>query len=977
MLFGGLGGQTKPIICFIIVALFIGIPFHSTQYTPEYNDTGTLIVEIAPPDTTRAINRTAEIEQILLRLNESVLAKHIQRLQDFKTRYSYRVDKCFQASEYIYSVFERNGLNTTYDPFVYRGWNMRNVIGEKPGTSSSNGTIIICAHYDSFAGTGAYGTAPGADDNGSGTAAVMTAAEVLSDFEFNYTIRFIAFSGEEQGLRGSTHYANNAKTSVENITAVINLDMIAYNPDPGNSLIVVHRNTSPDAIDLANFTDQTAQKYKHISYLDVNIDAVTGNSDHAPFGPQYKGIQLFEYLFNPFYHSTTDTINALNMTYCTNVSQISIATIAELAELNAADGMPPAHTPGIPPPNGYGQAIPTISIEITDPTPLNTSSLEMRIDGTPISPTLVQIPLGLNITFEPITPFLDGQTVNVTVKANDTLGYGFNYSWEFEVDAISPSPPTPETISLVRVEMEKRGLVLDKGVIGEEDDVHAYHPSVIYHNNEYKMWYTANNGSRYHICYANSTDGLSWTKHGIALYHGQPFDQDSARASLQSVIFEDDEYKMWYSGYDGLSWKIMYANSTDGLIWAKQGVVIDLGSQGSLDSAGAYSPSVIKTDEYEMWYNGQDGMNVYILYANSSDGINWNKYINPAIVTDPDGKYDNGRVIFPSVYHNSSGYYMWYTGDNGNYRVLYAESSDGLNWHKKGLAIDKGVAGEYDVYHAGHTSCLVKDNETKVWYSGSTGNLRILFANLTLDDNKTDLSVSWFPSSSNDVQYYEILRVNAFPQFTPWPTHVQLRDPVLVENKIGDENATDFFYKIRAVDKVGNTGECDVILGKVGIEVVPGWNLIGNPFLEENASLAKALFSLKWDFARSYDVYDPIEPWKSNFRDRPDTLNTLNQVNQSTGIWAHVNAAEIYATVGVVDNITINLQPGWNLIAYPYFEIKNVSVALSTLPWDNVEGFNASAEYHLINLSATDKMHLGMAYWIHLTSAAVWDAANL
>lgn len=976
MLYGGLGGQIKPIICLIIAAFFIGIPLHSTQHTPTFDDIGAVVTKSSPPDAAQAINRTAEIEQILLRLNESLFTKYIQKLQDFKTRYSYRTDKCFQASEYIYSVFKRNGLNTTYDPFVYRGWNMRNVIGIKPGASSSNATFIICAHYDSIALTGALGLAPGADDNGSGTAAVLAAAEVLSDYEFNYTIRFIAFSGEEQGLRGSTHYANNAKTAGENISAVINLDMIAYNPDPGSGIVEANKNTNADVNDLVIYTNQTAQKYDSIINLDVVMGSVTGNSDHASFGPQYKAIHLFEDNFNPNYHSDTDTIDALNMTYCTNISQIAISTIAELAELNATDGAPPAHTPGIPPPNGYGQAIPTISIEITDPTPLNMSSLEMRIDGSPITPTLIQIPLGQNVTFEPITPFFDGQIVNVSVEAKDTRGYGINYSWEFEVDAISPSPPTPDTISLVRVELEKRGLVLDKGVIGDDDDVHAYHPSVIYHNNEYKMWYSAYNGSRFHICYANSTDGLSWSKNGTVLYHGSVGEPDVSRALYQSVIFTEGEYKMWYSGYNGTTYRIIYANSTDGLVWVKQGIVIDLGLPGTPDSMHAYSSSVVRTSEYEMWYVGRDGINMSILYANSTDGINWNKHPDPVMVPDPNGQYDCARVWFPSVFYNASGYFMWYTVDNGHYRVLYAESTDGLYWHKKGLAIDLGSMGDYDFLHAGHPCGLVMGNETKVWYSGSSGNWRILFANLTLNDNKTDLSVSWFQSPSNDVQYYEICRANATSRLSPWATHALSRDPVLVENRIGDENVTDYYYKIRAVDKVGYTGECSVIFGKVGVEMITGWNLIGSSFLEENTSLAEALFTIKWDYARCYDVYDPIEPWKSNISDRPSMLNTFDQLNQSNGIWAHVNAAEIFATVGIVDNVTVNLQPGWNLITYPYYEIKNVSEALSSLPWDAIESFNVSAEYHLINLDATDKMFPGTGYWIHLTTAAVWEADN-
>ena len=87
--------------------------------------------------------------------------------------------------------------------------------------------VIVCAHYDSTS-TQATTHAPGADDNASGTAAVMEMARVLAGYQFDYTIKFIAFSAEEWGLYGSRHYAQAAKQRGEQIVGVVNLDMIGY-----------------------------------------------------------------------------------------------------------------------------------------------------------------------------------------------------------------------------------------------------------------------------------------------------------------------------------------------------------------------------------------------------------------------------------------------------------------------------------------------------------------------------------------------------------------------------------------------------------------------------------------------------------------------------------------------------------------------------------------------------------------------------
>ncbi|MCK4265909.1 MAG: M28 family peptidase, partial [Thermoplasmata archaeon] len=407
---------------------------------------------------------------------------------------------------------------------------------------------------------------------------VLAAAEVLSDYEFNCTIRFIAFSGEELGLRGSAHYAVHVKSLGENITGVINLDMIAYNPAPGSLFVKINRNGHPDCMDLVEFINTTAYKYEPLSQLKIKSGTVSANSDHLYFGPEYKGIHVFEDIFNTNnYHRTSDTIDKLNLTYCSNSTQIAIATVAELAELNTTDIGVPAHTPGFPLPGGFGRAQPAVSIEVTDVSPLNLSSLQLWVNGIPIAPALTTIPLGYNLSYTPVIPFIDSQIINVTVVANDTIGNGFNYSWEFTVDAVAPDTPPNPDISLVRVEAVKRGLVLDIGTYPENDYKHVFAPSIIHQDGEYKMWYTGSNLSNNHLMYANSSDGLTWQKHGIVLYHGVAGDADSVYAQYPSVIYEDGEYKMWYTGNNGATQRIMYANSSDGLSWTKHGLVMDHG----------------------------------------------------------------------------------------------------------------------------------------------------------------------------------------------------------------------------------------------------------------------------------------------------------------------------------------------------------------------------------------------------------------
>ena len=71
-------------------------------------------------------------------------------------------------------------------------------------------------------------TAPGADDNGTGTTTVLTAAEILTQHQFEYSIRYICFAGEENGLRGSYDFATWAAAQDLGIVGVLNFDMMGY-----------------------------------------------------------------------------------------------------------------------------------------------------------------------------------------------------------------------------------------------------------------------------------------------------------------------------------------------------------------------------------------------------------------------------------------------------------------------------------------------------------------------------------------------------------------------------------------------------------------------------------------------------------------------------------------------------------------------------------------------------------------------------
>ena len=134
--------------------------------------------------------------------------------------------------------------------------------------------------------------APGADDYASGVCAVLEAARLLSPYNFDYTLIFVAFDEEEIGLYGSKAYADTALTNGDSIVAVLNLDMIAWDSNNDNKNDV-HTNTN--SYNFANEFMSVMNVYQPL--LDPSlISSISGGSDHQSFWNKgYKAILSIEY----------------------------------------------------------------------------------------------------------------------------------------------------------------------------------------------------------------------------------------------------------------------------------------------------------------------------------------------------------------------------------------------------------------------------------------------------------------------------------------------------------------------------------------------------------------------------------------------------------------------------------------------------------------------------------------------------------
>jgi hypothetical protein len=168
------------------------------------------------------------------------------------------------------------------------------------------------------------------------------AALIMSQYQykFNHTIKFVAFSGEEQGLLGSRVYAANAAKEGWNIVGVLNADMISYavTSSDGNNLIV-YEDTASEW--LYNYTLNINSEYADYTHLTLYHGDYLWGSDHNSFWAEgYNALFYFEYKETPYYHTAGDTIAHVNTTYAVKNIRLILATLAELSEVSVRNNPP-------------------------------------------------------------------------------------------------------------------------------------------------------------------------------------------------------------------------------------------------------------------------------------------------------------------------------------------------------------------------------------------------------------------------------------------------------------------------------------------------------------------------------------------------------------------------------------------------------------------------------------------------------------
>ncbi len=253
-----------------------------------------------------------------------------------------------------------------------------NVYAVLRGTDPENAKriVLVTGHYDSRNSDtlDATGDAPGANDDGSGTAVILECARVLSRLKFPATIIFLTVAGEEQGLNGSRHFAKKAKEQGWNIAAVLNNDIVGgdRSPQQDASVVRVFSEGVPVAASeselrlirsLGGESDSTSRELARyiaeagLTYamgvkplLMFRLDRYLRGGDHIAFNEQgYAAVRFTEYRedYNHQHQNVRsengieygDLPKFVNFDYVANVARLNAATLASLASAPA----PPAN----------------------------------------------------------------------------------------------------------------------------------------------------------------------------------------------------------------------------------------------------------------------------------------------------------------------------------------------------------------------------------------------------------------------------------------------------------------------------------------------------------------------------------------------------------------------------------------------------------------------------------------------------------
>ena len=271
--------------------------------------------------------RVASIQNLVDKISRPAFQGVLTRLVSFPTRFSTSAHYASASAEARHQLTAM-GYTTKFQNISVNGGVSRNIIADKKGgTAGARKVVLVTAHLDSInLQGGPAASAPGADDNGSGSAGLLEIARVFRDHRTKHDLRLILFGGEEEGLFGSKHYVAKLSASERaRIQAVVNMDMIASLNTSTQSVLLEGATLSQRVI---NALKEAAAIYTHLT-VETSLNPFA--SDHVPFInagiPAVLTIEGADNANNRI-HSANDTIDHVKSDLAVEILRMNVAFVA-------------------------------------------------------------------------------------------------------------------------------------------------------------------------------------------------------------------------------------------------------------------------------------------------------------------------------------------------------------------------------------------------------------------------------------------------------------------------------------------------------------------------------------------------------------------------------------------------------------------------------------------------------------------------
>lgn len=258
--------------------------------------------QLIQKDSTHFIN---EKEHLIVALEDKLTWSAGQQAEDYTL---IQLDKKLQKTLPL-------SFNINIENVFVPNFKAANICGIVNGTSQPDSVIVYTAHYDHLGGMGSQVYFPGANDNASGVALVLSMAKYYAAHPQPYSVAFILFAGEEAGLLGSRYFSVHPLIPLKNIRFLINLDLEGTGID---GITVVNATVYPREFALLQQINATNNYL-----LKVNSRGKAANSDHYFFTE--KGVPAF-YLYTlggiKAYHDIYDISATLPLTAFNNLYKL-------------------------------------------------------------------------------------------------------------------------------------------------------------------------------------------------------------------------------------------------------------------------------------------------------------------------------------------------------------------------------------------------------------------------------------------------------------------------------------------------------------------------------------------------------------------------------------------------------------------------------------------------------------------------------